>query len=434
MSGKLNIFHMDFNFVCLRPEYQREWLKHIAEMGFNAILWELEDKIRWETCPECVWPEAMGKEDFKELLAYSPSLGLEPIPLLQTIGHGEYVLKHDAYREFREQPDKYDCYCTSNPNVRTFLSSWIEEYLDLFGELRYFHLGGDEAYVFATCPQCAKLADEHGRNAVYAEHIKALAKPILARSARPGIWCDMVMRHPNALDAIPKKFVIWDWNYWDEDKLPEKVLVWGKGKLSADELDNETKTAFPEIINTDGGLRAFYASFALKRMGYDVILCSATRSAGDTFLFSRLLHAGNIVGAAQVVAKENLLGNCVTNWAVRLNDFTAQTQYLGLAADALADPAKSSDELLAAACDRIFGVSSGKFVDALGKFSVSLPFAQASTTGVQWDGMKGSVSAPSGFLDSLLDKLEKETSEVLENHAASIAEGLKAIPDGIKLL
>ena len=45
MSGVLNIFHMDFNFVCLKPEYQREWLKRVADMGYNAILWELEDKV-----------------------------------------------------------------------------------------------------------------------------------------------------------------------------------------------------------------------------------------------------------------------------------------------------------------------------------------------------------------------------------------------------
>jgi hypothetical protein len=434
MGDTLNIFHMDFNFVCLQPEYQRKWLRKIAEMGYNAVLWELEDKIRWESCPECVWPEAMSKGDFRELLAYSRELGLEPIPLLQTIGHAEYVLKHEPYHKLRELPDKYDCYCTSNPEARAFLIAWIEEYLDLFGEVSHFHLGGDEAYVFASCPKCAELAEKRGRNAVYAEHIEALAAPILEKGARPGIWCDMVMRHPDSLDAIPKKFVIWDWNYWDVDKTPDQVLVWGKGRLPLGELDDETKNAIPEIIGDDGNLREFYASKALKRMGYDVILCSASRSAGDTFLFARLLHAGNIVGAAKMVANENLLGNCVTSWAVRLNDFTVQTPFLGLAADALADPAKSSDELLKTRCDRLFGVASDKFIDALRMLSVSIPFAQAGTTGVQWDGQKGSVPAPDGFLEELLEKIDKDSPEALERCSVSIAEALKNIPEALHLL
>ena len=434
MSDVLNIFHMDFNFVCLKPEYQREWLKRVADMGFNAILWELEDKIRWETCPECAWPEAMSKDDFKELLAYSRELGLEAIPLLQTIGHAEYVLAHAPYHKLRELPDRYDCYCTSNADVRDFLVSWIEEYLELFGEIRYFHLGGDEAYAFASCPKCAKLAEESGRNFLYAEHIEALAKPIIDKGVRPGIWCDMVMRHPDSLDAIPKKFVIWDWNYWDTDTTPDKVLVWGKGLVAADELEDEIKSSIPEITDDEGNLRAFYASPALKRMGYDVILCSASRSAGDTFLFPSPKHAGNIVGAARMVANENLLGNCVTSWAVRLNDFTIQSQFLGLAEVALKHPNKHSEELLLERCEDLFGCRSDRFIKATELLGVSIPFAQASTTGVQWDGLKGSLQAPCGFLEGLLTKVKSESPEALEDYSVKIAAALKNIPEAVGLL
>ena len=45
----LRIFHMDMNFMCLREDYLRRWLKNLADMGYNAVLWELEDKVQWET-------------------------------------------------------------------------------------------------------------------------------------------------------------------------------------------------------------------------------------------------------------------------------------------------------------------------------------------------------------------------------------------------
>jgi len=91
-SGPMTLFHVDLNFVNLSAPYLRRWLKKLADMGYTGLLWELENKIRWETCPECVWPEALSKAEFRELLDYARELGLESMPLLQTIGHGEYVL------------------------------------------------------------------------------------------------------------------------------------------------------------------------------------------------------------------------------------------------------------------------------------------------------------------------------------------------------
>jgi len=109
-SDVLKIFHIDLNFVSLKEVYLKKWLKKLAAMGYNAILWELENKVAWETCPECVWPEAMSKDTFRKLLGYSKELGLEPIPLLQTVGHGEYVMLHEKYHSFRENPERHDSY------------------------------------------------------------------------------------------------------------------------------------------------------------------------------------------------------------------------------------------------------------------------------------------------------------------------------------
>ena len=81
-ADQMNIFHMDFNGVSLKGDYVRSWLRRLKGMGFEAILWELEDKVQWETCPECVWPEAMSKDEFREILSYSRALGLEPLSLI----------------------------------------------------------------------------------------------------------------------------------------------------------------------------------------------------------------------------------------------------------------------------------------------------------------------------------------------------------------
>ena len=432
-NDKLNIFHIDFNYVSLRIDFLRDWLKRIADMGFNAVLWELEDKVAWETCQECVWSEAMSKNDFRELLAYSKSLGLEAIPLLQTIGHAEYVLLQDKYKKFREVPEKYDCYCTSNPEVTDFLARWIEEYLELFGDIKFFHLGGDEAYVFGTCPQCAEIVDQYGKNKLYSDHINKLARPLLEKNIRPGIWNDMIMEYPDSVDLISKDFVIWDWNYWDTDTTPEHVLVRSHGRLKKEELNDEILKSLPELLDKNNNLQPFYSVKTLKKHGFDIILCSSSSSGGDNFYCPAPIHTGNIVGAASTVASEDLLGNCVTSWALRLNDYITQIPFIGLATAAMKNPEKTSKMLQYEYCENLFGVKPDKFITASDILGISMPFTQAHSTGVQWDGMKGSLPPPPNFISEHLIELNKNP-ETLKASASTINTALVNIPQGIKLL
>lgn len=432
----LNIFHMDFNYVSLNREYIRDWLRQVKGMGFNAILWELEDKVQWKTCPECVWPEAMSQKEFKELLAYSRSLGLEPIPLLQTIGHAEYVLKHRKYFPFRELADHHDCYCTSNPQVTKFLRTWIEEYLNLFGDIRYFHLGGDEAYVFGKCPKCSAYAAANGKNTLFGNHIRALAEPLLKKNVRPGVWNDMIMKDPEALGFDRDKYVIWDWNYWDGDKKPESVHLHALGRYSPETLKQSgILQKFPELVDGKGALRSFGSVQVLKKHGFEVILCSSSRSAGDTFFCPGPVHAANIAGAAKTATSEKLLGHCVTSWAIRLNDYTTQVPYIGLATYARSRTGKTSEALLHGYCRELFGTNPDKFIRAMTILGVSLPFAQAVTSGVQWRrDWKDSIPAPAGYLKKYLADLKKNNPERYNSFPKTLQRAVAEIPEGIKLL
>ncbi len=434
MPPVLKIHHIDFNFVNIRPEYLRIWLRQLADMGYNAVLWEVEDKVQWETCPDAVWPEALTKSDFRSILDEAENLGLEAIPLLQTIGHAEYILKQDAYRHMRELPDRHDCYCTENPAVRTFLKRLITEHLELFGKIRHFHLGGDEAYVFARCPTCLPEARKIGRNTLYARHMLDISAPIRSRGIRAGIWCDMILSHPEQLDAIPSELEIWDWNYWDGDGPLEEVQVWGKGRVKRNEVNDDLKRLYPEILAVDGQLQGFYTSDALVRMGYEVILCSAARAFGDSVFCPRTaLRAGNIVGAARKTATARLLGTCVTDWAIRLNSWRTHRSLLPLAPQILNDPSVELTAALEKAAGELFGPPAAGLIAALNLTTeVDLPFGQARSTGIQWNGLKDSVPPPPHFIRDLLGewaasgRLEKERIAV-DATIAQIETGLEKL-------
>ncbi len=431
MSEQLCIFHVDLNFVNLRPGHIQRWLKIVAEMGYNAILWEVEDKVAWERCSKAVWPEAMSKAEFRALLDQAAALGLEAIPLLQTIGHGEYILKQAEYSHMREIPDRHDCYCTENPETRRFLKGLIQEYLDLFGDIRRFHIGGDEAYVFARCPECSKKAEQMGRNALYARHILDISVPIRERGVQPGIWGDMALAHPEQMDAIPRDLEIWDWNYWAHDGETEKIRVWGKGLVTKDELTEAFVGLFPEARNPDGQLNGFYTTDALRRNGYNVVLCGSARAAGDSFFCPKTSKRdGNIVAAARKATADGLLGTCVTDWAIRLNSWELHRTSLALAPAAMRQPSLSFDELRQSAGSALFRSDARPFFDAVDQVSgVSFPFSKAHSTAVQWTGMKDSLPAPPGYIAGMLK--DWETSGRLEQERLAIGNTIETILEGV---
>lgn len=48
------IFHIDLNVSQLKGATVSNLLEQAAADGYNAILWEVEDKVRWENAPHAV--------------------------------------------------------------------------------------------------------------------------------------------------------------------------------------------------------------------------------------------------------------------------------------------------------------------------------------------------------------------------------------------
>lgn len=427
MADFLRIFHIDWNFVSSRRDYLTAWLERVAALGYNAILWEVEDKVAWDALGNTVWPEAMTKAEFRELLDYAAKLGLEAIPLLQTVGHGEYVMKHDRFRHLRERPDRHDCYCTEKPETRQLLKTLISEYLEVFGDIRRFHLGGDEAYVFASCPVCQEKAARIGRNGLYMEHMQDLAAVLLQRGIRPGIWCDMILAHPEEMGAVPTTFEVWDWNYGADGQPSDKVRIWGKkGMAGREDIPEDALKAFPEIVNPDGSLNRLYTADALKRLGFSTILCSASRSGGDSIFCPRVIvHDPNVAGLARKAISDGFTGTCVTSWAIRINSWELQLSSIELAPMICANPGLSVADARDAIGRQWFDCDPQPFWAAIEAISSpQFPFSRSASTAIQWNALKDSEPAPANYLRDRVFPGWKESgvySEELKAAEAAIA-------------
>jgi hypothetical protein len=322
-------FHVDMNIAQFTRGYLESLLGELARVGYNAVVWEVENNIAWETCPECVAAEAFSKDEFRQILARCRELGLEPIPLLQTIGHCEYVLKHPAYKHLAEVSDRIDQYCPRNEHVMPLLHRWIEEYFEVFGDVRYFHLGADEAYTLGHCPSCKAFAERHSLSQLYIDHINYVARPVIARGATPIIWADMVLHHGEALDRLSRDIMLFDWDYgryygscW--------VTIWGQGGRRHDTLTREELRRYGSYMYPNGdepGRQGdpFYTADFLADQGFRVVVCPGSSSYGDNVFGPRnWLHVVNTCDSFAKGLQPHLAGAVLTSWTVHLFPYELQ--------------------------------------------------------------------------------------------------------------
>lgn len=78
----------------------------LAKAGANGILIEFEDTFPYEgELKYAVKDNAYSKKDVQEINRLAQVNKLEVIPLVQTFGHLEFVLKLQHYRHLRETDD-----------------------------------------------------------------------------------------------------------------------------------------------------------------------------------------------------------------------------------------------------------------------------------------------------------------------------------------
>ncbi len=410
LAPRIQGFHIDMNISQFTAPYLKKELKMLADLGYDTIIWEVENNIKWETCPECVSPDAFSKAEFKEILAYSRGLGLEPIPLLQTIGHCEYVLKHEKYKPLAEVPDRIDQYCPQNPAVVPFLRKWLDEYLEVFGDVRFFHLGADEAYTLGECSRCRAYAAAHSLSALYIDHINAVSRPLIARGIRPIIWADMLLHHPEALDSLSKKIVLYDWLY-TRFAGADGIWVWGQGTKRKDEIDAATRTRFSPFLYPLGDEPGrdpdpFYQAEYLAAHGFDVVVCPSSSCWGDSVFAPRtFFHMRNTFDSFQRGMSGRIGGAVLTSWTVHLFPWELQSASIELPRFITSHPCGSLDDFQAAYVREHFGVDDPGFFTAAGRLANRGLFNYADDLGF----FKEALPAPREYVADRVEDMAKKS-------------------------
>ena len=206
--------HLDLKGVPPTADRLVELLKVIAAVRYNVVLAEWEDAFPWTVDERFRSPTAYTAADILRFRKTAQDLGIEIIPLVQCLGHMETPLSVPGYEALREvQGNSY----VLNPlaeGARDLIGNMVEDVLKLMPDVRHFHLGGDEAWSMGTHPDTKAYIEEHGKGALYLQHVEPILDNLNARGIRPILWHDMMINWDSvALNSLAGKCDLLTWGY-----------------------------------------------------------------------------------------------------------------------------------------------------------------------------------------------------------------------------
>ena len=206
--------HFDMKYDFYRVETMKEQLRTLASMKMNCALFEYEDKFPYRRHLDVVdRKNALTLAEVEDLRKLAARLHIRIVPLIQTLGHLEFALKHPAKAHLREAPDGFSQMCPAKPEAQRFVRDMIDEVLAAHPDAEFLHLGADETALLGRCPECKAFADQHGPVRIWVDHYAKLCQYVLDKGVRPILWEDIPRRDAALAKRLPKGIVLTYWIY-----------------------------------------------------------------------------------------------------------------------------------------------------------------------------------------------------------------------------
>lgn len=196
-------------------------VQFIAQRGYNMLVIDVGDGIRYDSHPEISAPDAWSKEFLKKKLDELRALGIEPIPKLNfSAGHHTWLKGYNRM--------------VSTPAYYQVCADLIAEVCEAFGRPRLFHLGLDEE----TCEHQKRQAHAIVRGEKLWWHdCHFLFEQCEKNGARPWVWSDCYWYNSEAfIRNMPKSVLQSNW-YYDNFKVYPEGDLNNKAISTYEELD-----------------------------------------------------------------------------------------------------------------------------------------------------------------------------------------------------
>ncbi len=310
---EMRIQHVDLKRIGWDFDYLLELVEMFADLKINYILMEYEDKFKFDFCNDIPAESAFTKEQIATLEKKAFDNFIEIIPLVQCIGHFEYILKHEKYLDISESPQIRSQACPLNPKAIELFRKMASEVIDAHPSSKFFHVGADEPFLLGTCPKCKAEADRVGKGKLYGDFLNNILSWVIDEKGKtPLFWADILEHYNDAAEICRKDSIAVEWNYQPLSSRSNSVKFYqsSTGRIDKDiyrnELTGEQHCSFDKYLKYDPKNEDFSSlpfGAYLKDLGFEVITASNVK------------FVDNIKTHSEAVKEDGLLGNLATYWA-----------------------------------------------------------------------------------------------------------------------
>ncbi len=199
--------------------------KLFARFKMNEIVMEAEQGVKWESRPEVVTKYALDKDKVRELVKYAKKHYMRVTPLIQSLGHGEWMFRNGSNLDFCEDSEHPYAYCVLNPKSYDFIFALMDETIDIFDHPEYIHIGHDEHDMFGKFPNHPECKLVGNSNLYFMDTMK-IYNFLKARGVKTMLWGDVFPKpdFKSKLAGLPRDVMVVDWHYGPE--LAQPTVDW----------------------------------------------------------------------------------------------------------------------------------------------------------------------------------------------------------------
>lgn len=157
----IKLIHLDLKGAAPRVDYLRQLFPLLRKLGATGLLIEYEDMFPYSGNLSIIRNgESYTPEDISIILQAARMNRLDVVPLVQTFGHMEWLLKHEQFADIREVPMDPTVICPTAERAWTVIKDMLRQVRKLHPYITMFHIGADEAWHIAEDERCQRALVE----------------------------------------------------------------------------------------------------------------------------------------------------------------------------------------------------------------------------------------------------------------------------------
>ena len=221
----IRAFQWDLARQVERLDFLKQQLPRYAGWGYQELYLHLEDAVHYPSLPGIGRDDAYSFEQLGELVLDAAKAGIRTVPIVNLLGHTQYLIKHPQLRDLNElrdergRPLEKGQICPLHPRTLEVAETLLRD-MAPYCTAGKVHVGLDESFHLGKCPRCREEVARIGLGAHFAGHVRRLNVLCQKFNLQLGLWADMLHFVPEAIPLLPAGIIAYDWYYYPFQKLP----------------------------------------------------------------------------------------------------------------------------------------------------------------------------------------------------------------------